>query len=65
MEIIYASDVSATVRTLQNEALAAAANAWGNYGPLVHWVNGTDATAAKELTAQFCTRGSPVPTSTT
>jgi hypothetical protein len=56
MEMFYASDVPAQVRTLLEEALTAATNEWGNYGPLEYWVAGTNVTAATDLADQFCTR---------
>jgi len=54
--MFYASDVPVQVRTLLEEALTAAANEWGNYGPLEYWVAGIDVTAAEELADQYCTR---------
>ena len=38
------------------EALTAAANEWGNYGPLEYWVAGIDVPAAEELADQYCSR---------
>ena len=52
----YASDVAPQVKELLEEAILAAAEEWGNYGPLEYWVAGLDVEAARALADQFCTR---------
>ncbi len=56
VEFIYASDVPSRVRELLEEAITAATEEWGNFGPTEYWVAGIDVTAAEELADQYCTR---------
>ena len=55
-QLFYASDVAPQAKELIEEALFAATEEWGNYGPLEYWVAGIDVDAATELADQFCTR---------
>ena len=52
----FASDLSEAVQIGITDGLAAAARAWGNYGPLEYWVLGTDEQAGMALIEQFCER---------
>ena len=56
VEFLYASDVPSRVRELLEEAITAATEEWGNFGPTEYWVAGIDVTAAEELADQYCTR---------
>ena len=56
VEFLYASDVPSRVRELLEEAITAATEEWGNFGPTEYWVAGLDTSAAQQLADQFCSR---------
>ena len=49
-KFFYASDVAPQVKELLEEAILAAAEEWGNYGPLEYWVAGFTRPAEGEVT---------------
>lgn len=55
-EVLVAADLSEEVHSGVTRALLAAAEEWGNYGPLEYWVLGTDPQAAADLARRFCER---------
>jgi hypothetical protein len=55
-ELILASDVPESVGEGIRASLDAAVRIWGNFGPLEYWIVGSDASATRELEAQFCKR---------
>ena len=55
-EFFFADDVVEAARTGMVETMAAATEAWGNFGPLEYWVMGTDPEAANALLDTFCQR---------
>jgi len=55
-QTFFSADLSDAVRQGIDAGLLAAAQAWGNYGPVEYWVLGTDTDAALELIDCYCER---------
>ena len=52
----FAEDVPDSVREGVPEAMQAAIELWGNYGPVEYWIMGVDPEAGEALVEEFCQR---------
>ena len=55
-EVFVAKDISPKTKLEIEATLKAAANEWGNFGPVEYWVLGVDEKAARELIKEYCIR---------
>jgi hypothetical protein len=55
-EVFVAKDISPKTKLEIEVTLKAAANEWGNFGPVEYWVLGVEEKAARELIKDYCLR---------